>query len=77
VSCLFDLCALNSCWMWADFVPILPFSLSIRRQYIMLGQAQLSLRDIKEFTKKGKFDVSFMDKIKVSSCTLTRRVCTS
>jgi hypothetical protein len=34
----------------------------------MLGQAQLSLRDIQEFTKKGRFDVNFMDKIKVRHC---------
>jgi hypothetical protein len=32
----------------------------------MLGQAQLFLRDVVEFTKKATFDVNFVEKIKVS-----------
>jgi hypothetical protein len=36
-----------------------------RKQYVMLGQAQLTLRDIVDFTKKNTFDVNFLDKIKV------------
>ena len=36
-----------------------------RRQYVMLGQAQLSLRDVTDFTKKGVYQSSFMEKIKV------------
>lgn len=31
----------------------------------MLGQAQLSLRDVTDFTKKGVYQSSFMEKIKV------------
>jgi hypothetical protein len=32
---------------------------------VMLGQAQLFLRDVVEFTKKATFDVNFVEKIKV------------
>ena len=31
----------------------------------MLGQAQLTLRDIVDFTKKRSFDITFSEKIKV------------
>lgn len=37
-----------------------------RRQYVMLGQAQLELRDVTQFTKKATFDLNFVEKIKVS-----------
>lgn len=32
----------------------------------MLGQAQLTLRDVINFTKKNNFDVNFLEKVKVS-----------
>lgn len=32
----------------------------------MLGQAQLFLRDVANFTKKGVYDVNFVEKIKVA-----------
>lgn len=45
------------------------FQLYYRRQYVMLGQAQLTLRDVINFTKKNKFDINFLEKIKVNrSC---------
>ena len=31
----------------------------------MLGQAQLTLRDVISFTKKNTFNVNFLEKIKV------------
>lgn len=42
----------------------------------MLGQAQLTLRDVINFTKKNNFDVNFLEKVKVSlsySIAITKR----
>lgn len=39
----------------------------------MLGQAQLNLRDVINFTKRSNFDINFLEKIKVllyESCDL-------
>lgn len=37
----------------------------------MLGQAQLTLRDVVHFTKKNTFDINFLEKIKVNSSSVS------